>query len=65
MDRTVLTTELNHLDSLAKWLSVRLQSKWLWGHLYSATFVIFKDSETEPSCEFCETVKNTIASEFI
>ena len=27
---TVLTTQLNHLASLAKWLSVRLRTKWLW-----------------------------------
>ena len=26
----VLTTQLKHLVSLAKWLSVRLRSKWLW-----------------------------------
>ena len=26
----VLTTQLNHLASLAKWLSVRLRTKWLW-----------------------------------
>ena len=26
----VLTTQLNHLVSLAKWLSVRLQTVWLW-----------------------------------
>ena len=24
------TTQLNHLVSLAKWLSVRLRTKWLW-----------------------------------
>ena len=32
MHRTdkVLTTQLNHLASLAKWLSVRLRTKWLW-----------------------------------
>ena len=28
--RQVLTTQLNHLASLAKWLSVRLWTKWLW-----------------------------------
>ena len=28
--REVLTTQLNHLASLAKWLSVRLWTKWLW-----------------------------------
>ena len=28
--REVLTTQLNYLASLAKWLSVRLQAKWLW-----------------------------------
>ena len=28
--RWVLTTQLNHLASLAKWLSVRLRIKWLW-----------------------------------
>ena len=28
--REVLTTQLNHLASLAKWLSVRLRTKWLW-----------------------------------
>ena len=28
--RKVLTTQLNHLASLAKWLSVRLWTKWLW-----------------------------------
>ena len=28
--RWVLTTQLNHLASLAKWLSVRLRMKWLW-----------------------------------
>ena len=27
--RYVLTTRINHLASLAKWLSVRLHSKWL------------------------------------
>ena len=26
----VLTTQLNHLASLAKWLSVRLRTRWLW-----------------------------------
>ena len=26
----VLTTQLHHLASLAKWLSVRLRTKWLW-----------------------------------
>ena len=29
-DRYVLKTQLNHLASLAKWLSVRLRTKWLW-----------------------------------
>ena len=29
-DREVLTTQLNQLTSLAKWLSVCLQTKWLW-----------------------------------
>ena len=28
--RQVLTTQLNHLVSLAKWLSARLWTKWLW-----------------------------------
>ena len=28
--RQVLTPQLNHLASLAKWLSVRLQTNWLW-----------------------------------
>ena len=28
--RYVLTTQLNHLASLAKWLSVRLWTRWLW-----------------------------------
>ena len=28
--RQVLTAQLNHLASLAKWLSVRLRIKWLW-----------------------------------
>ena len=28
--RWVLTTQLNHLASLAKWLSVHLQTKWFW-----------------------------------
>ena len=28
--KQVHTTQLNHLASLAKWLSVRLQTKWLW-----------------------------------
>ena len=28
--RYVLTTQLNHLASLAKWLSAHLQPKWLW-----------------------------------
>ena len=28
--REVLTAQLNHLDNLAKWLSVRLRTKWLW-----------------------------------
>ena len=28
--RKVLTTQLNHLVSLAKWLSVFLRAKWLW-----------------------------------
>ena len=28
--RSIFTTQLNHLTSLAKWLSVRLQTKWLW-----------------------------------
>ena len=28
--RYVLTTQLNHLVSLAKWLSVQLWTKWLW-----------------------------------
>ena len=28
--RWVLTTQLNHLASLAKWLSVCLRTKWLW-----------------------------------
>ena len=27
--RQVLTTQLNHLASLVKWLSVRLRTKWL------------------------------------
>ena len=26
----MLTTQLNHLTSLTKWLSVRLRTKWLW-----------------------------------
>ena len=26
----VLTTQFNHLESLAKWLDVRLRTKWLW-----------------------------------
>ena len=28
--KKVLTTQFNHLASLAKWLSVRLRTKWLW-----------------------------------
>ena len=28
--RSVLTTQLNHLVSLAKWLCVGLRTKWLW-----------------------------------
>ena len=28
--REVLTTQLNYLVSLAKWLSVSLRTKWLW-----------------------------------
>ena len=28
--RYILTTQLNHLACLAKWLSVRLWTKWLW-----------------------------------
>ena len=28
--RFVLTTQLNHLVSLTKWLSARLRAKWLW-----------------------------------
>ena len=28
--RQVLTTQLNHLPSLAKWLSVCLRTEWLW-----------------------------------
>ena len=28
--RKVLTTQLNHLASSAKWLSVRLRTRWLW-----------------------------------
>ena len=28
--RSVLTAQLNHLASLAKWLSVRLRTKWVW-----------------------------------
>ena len=30
MHLTVLTTQLDHLASLAKWLSVRLRTEWLW-----------------------------------
>ena len=29
-NRSVLKTQVNHLASLAKWLSVRLRNKWLW-----------------------------------
>ena len=29
-NRKVLTTQLNHLNSLPKWLSVRLWIKWFW-----------------------------------
>ena len=30
VEREHLPTQLNHLASLAKWLSVRLSTKWLW-----------------------------------
>ena len=29
-DKYVITTQLNQLASLAKWLSVRLRIRWLW-----------------------------------
>ena len=29
----MLTTNLNHLASLPKWLSVRLRTKWLWAQV--------------------------------
>ena len=28
--RQILTTQLNHLSSWPKWLSIRLRTKWLW-----------------------------------
>ena len=37
--RLVLTTQLNHLASLAKWLSVRLRTKWSWLLIPSKSFI--------------------------
>ena len=39
---TILTTKLNHLVSLAKWLTVRIQTNWLW-FLNSVAFTWFSD----------------------
>ena len=36
--RKVLTTQLNHLASLTKWLSVRLRAKWLWVRVLLESF---------------------------
>ena len=42
--RSVLTTQLNHLASLAKWLSVRLRTKWLWVQIPLQSLIrLFRD----------------------
>ena len=38
----MLTTQLNHLPSLTKWLSVRIPTKWLWVRISLQVVGIFK-----------------------
>ena len=48
----VLTTQFNHLASLTKWLSFRLQTKWLWVRmsLQSLKFKILNFFRAKSSC---------------
>ena len=56
--RYVLTTQLNHLASLAKWLSVRLRTKWLWvwGPLQSQKAEAQKEDKPSLTKEYGENV---------
>ena len=55
----VLTTQLNHLASLAKWSSVRLRTKWLWVGipLLSLKLQIWRLLRTRSSLTFMQTIE--------
>ena len=59
--REVLTTQLDYLASLAKWLSVRLQAKWLWVRVPSLKWSLF----CENSSNFVGTTKKIIITKFL
>ena len=54
-----LTTQHNHLASLAKWLSVRLQTKWLWVGipLLSLKLQMWHLLQTRSSLSFRQTIE--------
>ena len=58
--RQVLITQLNHLANLAKWLSVPLRTKWLWGRIplqssNPVTVLLTSDIAPVSSKEFLDT----------
>ena len=63
--RQVLTTQLNHLASWAKWLNVRFRTKWLWVRVSLLSFkaVVWKPiylkrtSLQNPSWKFSDIFK--------
>ena len=61
--REVLTTQLNYFASLAKWLSVRLQAKWLWVRVPSQSlkWSLFYEN----SSNFVGTTKKIIITKFL
>ena len=49
----LLTTQLNYLASLAKWLSVRLRTKWLWVRIQLQSLKLqFLDIQATIECGF-------------
>ena len=57
--RKVLTAQLNHLANLAKWLSVRLRTKWLWARIsmLSVKLQIWRLLRATSSLTFRQTIE--------
>ena len=54
----VLTTQLSHLASLAKWLSVRFRTRWLWVRVYLQSLIISCYSNSQHQHSFWESAIN-------